>query len=64
MTEQEPDKKELDEILELEARWREICSELELGKKELEGMINEGEERTKAINEAKLGMFNNYVHTY
>lgn len=43
------------EILELEARWREIASELESGKRELEEMIEEGEQRIKAIEEAKKG---------
>jgi len=41
------------EILELEARWREIVSELEGGKRELEEMIEEGDQRIKAIEEAK-----------
>ncbi|KAG6897198.1 hypothetical protein C0992_003495 [Termitomyces sp. T32_za158] len=41
------------EILELEARWREIASALEGGKRELEEMIEEGEERMKAIELAK-----------
>ncbi|KAF5373297.1 hypothetical protein D9615_007486 [Tricholomella constricta] len=41
------------EILDLEARWREIASALEIGKRELEDMIEEGEERIKAIEEAK-----------
>ncbi|KAH0582917.1 hypothetical protein H2248_010818 [Termitomyces sp. 'cryptogamus'] len=41
------------EILELEARWREIASALEGGKRELEEMIEEGEERIKAIELAK-----------
>lgn len=43
------------EILELETRWRDICVELENGKKELEVIIKEGDERTKAISEAKSG---------
>ena len=43
------------ELLELESRWREICRELESGKKELESMIEEGDERCKAIEEAKNG---------
>ncbi|KAG6910212.1 hypothetical protein DXG01_012347 [Tephrocybe rancida] len=41
------------EILELEARWREVASALEGGKRELEEMIEEGEERIKAIELAK-----------
>ncbi|KAF9563933.1 hypothetical protein CPC08DRAFT_632146 [Agrocybe pediades] len=43
------------EILELEAQWREICAELSAGKAELEELIEEGEERIKAIEEAKKG---------
>lgn len=45
------------EILELDARWREICVELESGKRELESMIEEGETRLNAIDEAKKGLF-------
>ncbi|KAG6891247.1 hypothetical protein C0995_008499 [Termitomyces sp. Mi166 len=44
------------EILELEARWRDIASALEGGKRELEEMIEEGEERNKAIELAKKGV--------
>jgi len=43
------------EILELEAQWRSICAELATGKEELEGLIEEGEERIKAIEQAKKG---------
>lgn len=43
------------EILDLEARWREICTELAAGKAELEELIEEGNERIKAIEEAKKG---------
>ncbi|RDB23889.1 Mediator of RNA polymerase II transcription subunit 4 [Hypsizygus marmoreus] len=43
------------EILDLEARWREIALELESGKRELEEMMEEGEERIKAIEQAKKG---------
>ncbi|KAJ7777447.1 vitamin-D-receptor interacting mediator subunit 4-domain-containing protein [Mycena metata] len=42
-----------DEILELDRRWREICTELEAGRRELEEMIEEGEERIKSIEQAK-----------
>ncbi|KAJ7695039.1 vitamin-D-receptor interacting mediator subunit 4-domain-containing protein [Mycena rosella] len=42
-----------DEILELDRRWREICTELEAGKRELEEMIEEGEDRMKSIEQAK-----------
>lgn len=41
------------EILESDTRWREIVSELESGRKELEEVIEEGEERIKAIEQAK-----------
>ncbi|KAF9785015.1 vitamin-D-receptor interacting mediator subunit 4-domain-containing protein [Thelephora terrestris] len=41
------------EILELSAQWRHICSELESGKQELEIMIKEGDERIEAIEKAK-----------
>ncbi|SJL03982.1 uncharacterized protein ARMOST_07339 [Armillaria ostoyae] len=44
------------EILELDARWREICMELEREKRELEAMIEEGEERVQAIENAKTGV--------
>ncbi|KAJ7623518.1 vitamin-D-receptor interacting mediator subunit 4-domain-containing protein [Roridomyces roridus] len=42
-----------DEILELDRRWREICTALEAGKRELEEMIEEGDERIEAIEQAK-----------
>ncbi|EAU90607.2 hypothetical protein CC1G_00991 [Coprinopsis cinerea okayama7 len=41
------------ELLELERRWRDICMELANGKKELEEIIEEGDERIKAIRAAK-----------
>lgn len=44
------------EILELDSRWRQICAELETGKRELQIMINEGDERIKDIDKAKEGM--------
>jgi len=44
------------EILDLEAQWRNICEELSKGKKELEEFIEEGEERLKAIEQAKKGV--------
>ena len=44
------------EILDLEAQWREICTELSAGKVELEEIIEEGNERIKAIEEAKKGL--------
>ena len=44
------------EILDLDASWREICSELESGRRQLQNLIREGEERVKAIGEAKKGM--------
>lgn len=41
------------EILELDRKWREICTELAEEKQELEDMIEEGDERIKAIEAAK-----------
>ncbi|KAF8202214.1 vitamin-D-receptor interacting mediator subunit 4-domain-containing protein [Pholiota molesta] len=41
------------EILDLDAQWREICVELSTGKAELEELIEEGDQRIKAIDEAK-----------
>jgi len=41
------------QVLELEESWREVCMELESGKRELEGMVEEGEVRCQAIEEAK-----------
>lgn len=54
-----------EEVLGLEERWREICEELEKGKRELEICIEEGEERIKGIELAKEGTrsrlsFNSY----
>ncbi|KIY66842.1 hypothetical protein CYLTODRAFT_423049 [Cylindrobasidium torrendii FP15055 ss-10] len=43
------------EILSLDSRWRDVCIELEKEKRELEAIIEEGEERVKAIEEAKNG---------
>ena len=43
------------EILESESQWREIVLGLENGRKELEQVIDEGEERIKAIEQAKKG---------
>ncbi|KDQ61351.1 hypothetical protein JAAARDRAFT_30773 [Jaapia argillacea MUCL 33604] len=44
-----------DEILELDRKWREVCEVLEKGRRELEEMIREGEERIEAIQKAKEG---------
>ncbi|KAJ3517747.1 hypothetical protein NLJ89_g303 [Agrocybe chaxingu] len=41
------------EILELDFQWRDVCHELARGKAELEELIEEGDERIKAIDEAK-----------
>ncbi|KAH9479508.1 Mediator of RNA polymerase II transcription subunit 4 [Psilocybe cubensis] len=41
------------EILDLESQWRDICAELASGKADLEELIEEGDERIKAIDEAK-----------
>jgi len=43
------------ELLELETRWREIVAALEAGRRDLEAMITQGDERIRAINEAKAG---------
>ena len=43
------------EVLELEARWREIVAALEEGRRDLEAMVTQGDERIRAINEAKAG---------
>ncbi|OCH91489.1 hypothetical protein OBBRIDRAFT_812116 [Obba rivulosa] len=42
-----------DEVLDLDRRWREIVRGLEEGRRELEEMVQEGEDRIKAIHEAK-----------
>lgn len=49
------------EILESDARWREIVLELENGRKELEEVIEEGGERIKAIEQAKNGMISDTI---
>ncbi|KAL0577524.1 hypothetical protein V5O48_004465 [Marasmius crinis-equi] len=41
------------EILDLDERWRRICTELETEKRELEEVITEGDERIEAIEQAK-----------
>ncbi|KAH8831730.1 vitamin-D-receptor interacting mediator subunit 4-domain-containing protein [Flagelloscypha sp. PMI_526] len=41
------------DILELDARWKEICEELYRGKVELEEMLEEGDTRIKAMSQAK-----------
>lgn len=43
------------EVLEMEGRWREIVESLEKGKFDLEEIVEEGEQRIKAIEEAKAG---------
>lgn len=43
------------EILALDCEWREICKDLAQGKIELEELIEEGEARIKAIDQAKKG---------
>ena len=47
------------EILELEGEWRRVVESLEEGKGELEGIVKEGEERLKAIEDAKKGTLYN-----
>ncbi|KAF5355342.1 hypothetical protein D9758_006072 [Tetrapyrgos nigripes] len=41
------------EILELDERWRQICTELQTEKTELEAIIEEGEKRIEGIEQAK-----------
>lgn len=47
------------EILDLDSRWREICIELEMEKRELDGMMEEADERLESIEQAKKGI--NYL---
>ncbi|KAJ4473638.1 vitamin-D-receptor interacting mediator subunit 4-domain-containing protein [Lentinula aciculospora] len=44
------------EILELDSRWKQICIELEVEKRELEGMIEEADERLESMEQAKKGI--------
>ena len=44
-----------DEVLDLDRRWREIVRALDEGRRELDAIVREGEERIKAIDEAKAG---------
>ena len=44
-----------DEVLDLDRRWRDIVRTLDEGRRELDAMVREGEERIKAIEEAKAG---------
>jgi mediator of RNA polymerase II transcription subunit 4 len=46
-----------EEILGLDKELREIWSELEMGTRELEDIIEEGDERLKAIEHATKGPF-------
>lgn len=48
------------EVLELESRLRDIWMELEKGKRDLEEVIEEGNERVKAIGKAKEGTSINF----
>jgi len=41
------------EVLELDSEWRDVVGSLEAGRRELEGIVKEGEERLKSIEEAK-----------
>lgn len=43
------------EIGVLEARWRQIVERIEQGKRELEAVVREGEERIEGIRQAKEG---------
>ncbi|TFK85666.1 hypothetical protein K466DRAFT_587907 [Polyporus arcularius HHB13444] len=42
-----------DEVLDLDRRWRETVRTLDEGRRELDAIVREGEERIKAIEEAK-----------
>jgi len=42
-----------DEVLNLEGKWREIVRELDQGKRDLEVLLADGEERVQAIDDAK-----------
>ena len=44
-----------DEVVELEMRWREVLEKLETGRRELEVIVDEGQERIKTIERAKEG---------
>ncbi len=44
-----------DEVLDLDRRWRETVRTLDEGRRELDAIVREGEERIKAIEEAKAG---------
>lgn len=44
-----------DDVLDLDRRWREIVRALDEGRRELDAIVREGEERIKAIDEAKAG---------
>lgn len=44
-----------DELLDLDTQWRNIVQELEAGKRELEAIVTEGEERIKATEQASAG---------
>ena len=44
-----------DEVLDLDRRWRDTVRTLDEGRRELDAIVREGEERIKAIEEAKAG---------
>lgn len=44
-----------DEVLDLDAQWRKSVQELEAGKRELEAIMTEGDERIKAMEQASAG---------
>lgn len=44
-----------DEVLDLDRRWREIVRALDEGRRELDAIVREGEERIQAIDGAKAG---------
>lgn len=44
-----------DDVLDLDRRWRDIVRTLDEGRRELDAIVREGEERIKAIEDAKAG---------
>ena len=51
-----------DEVLELEQRWRAIVQGLEEGRRDLENMLSEADERIKGIEAAKAGAHTDFYH--
>ena len=51
-----------EEVLESDRRWREIVRTLDEGRRELDAIVREGEERIKAIEEAKAGALRSFLN--